>query len=62
MSALGIELRNPYQLHPQKAFLVPGVVPPDRLAALEQIPTWDDWDPDEDKYYYDWRRYTEGGA
>ena len=54
LGVLGIELRNPYRLHRQKAFLVPGVVPPERLAALEQIPTWEDWDPDIDRYTYSW--------
>ncbi|MCB9662859.1 MAG: asparaginase [Alphaproteobacteria bacterium] len=50
LGVLGLELRNPYPLHRQKAFLVPGVVPPDRLAALEAIPTWDEWDPDDDRW------------
>jgi len=58
LGVLGFELRNPYPLHRQKAFLVEGVVPPDRLAALEQIPTWDEWDPDTDRWYYDWRSYS----
>ena len=53
-------LRNPYPLHRQKAFLVPGVVPPDRLEALEQVPTWDEWDPNDDRWYYDWTRYAGG--
>ena len=53
LGVLGFELRNPYALHRQKAFLVPGVVPATRLAELEAIPTWDDWDPDRDRYYYD---------
>jgi L-asparaginase II len=55
LGVLGFELRNPYALHRQKAFLVPGVVPADRLAALESIPTWDEWDPDDDRWRYDWR-------
>ena len=47
--------QNPhYALHRQKAFLVPGVVPPAYLEALEQIPTWEEWDPDQDRWYYDW--------
>lgn len=57
LGSLGIELRNPYWLHRQKAFLVPGVVPPDRLTGLEATPTWDDWDPDRDSYEYDWQEY-----
>jgi L-asparaginase len=58
LGVLGIELRNPYPLHRQKAFLVPGVVPPDRLAALEAIPTWDEWDPDRDRYEYGWEDHA----
>ena len=53
LGVLGIELRNPYPLHRQKAFIVPGVVPPDSLKMLETIPTWDEWDPDSDRWHYD---------
>ena len=56
LGVLGIELRNPYPLHRQKAFLVPGVVPPERLSALEALPTWDEWDPDRDRWYADLHR------
>jgi L-asparaginase II len=59
LGVLGFELRNPYPLHRQKAFLVPGVVPPDRLALLEKIPTWDEWDPDRDRFLWNWRTYAE---
>ncbi len=62
LGVLGIELRNPYALHRQKAFLVPGVVPPERLGALEAIPTWDDWDPDRERYYYNWESYVDDFA
>ena len=42
--------------------MVPGVVPPELLPKLEAIPTWDEWDPDEDRWYYDWNQYvTQGG-
>ncbi len=57
LGVLGFTLRNPYPLHRQKAFLVPGVVPPAYLDTLERIPTWDDWDPDRDRWYYEWERY-----
>ncbi|MCB9678796.1 MAG: asparaginase [Alphaproteobacteria bacterium] len=53
LGVLGFELRNPYPLHRQKAFIVPGVVPPDRLEALAALTTWDEWDPDDDRWYYD---------
>jgi L-asparaginase len=58
LGVLGVDLRNPYPLRRQKAFLVPGVVPPDRLARLESVPTWDEWDPDDDRWYYDPEAYV----
>lgn len=58
LGVLGIELRNPYPLHRQKAFIVPGVVPPNLLQKLETVVTWDEWDPDGDRWYYDWRQYS----
>lgn len=57
LGVLGIELRNPYSLHRQKAFIVPGVVPPDRADALQAVPTWDEWDPDDDRWSFDWDDY-----
>ncbi|MGC6514501.1 MAG: asparaginase [Myxococcota bacterium] len=58
LGVLGIELRNPYPLHRQKAFVVPGIVPPDRQAQLQDIPTWDEWDPDDDRWTFDWRPFV----
>ena len=58
LGVLGHELRNPYPLNRQKAFLVPGVVPPDMLDRLEGIPTWDEWDPDLDRWPYPWQEYA----
>ncbi len=51
LGVLGFELRNPYPLHRQKAFVVPGVVPESLVGALEEVPTWDEWDPDDDRWY-----------
>ncbi len=51
LGVLGFELRNPYPLDKQKAFLVPGIVPPSLLEFLEKIPTWDSWDPDRDRWF-----------
>ena len=51
LGVLGFSLRNPYPLHRQKAFLVPGIVPESYLEKLEKIPTWDSWDPDHDRWY-----------
>jgi hypothetical protein len=62
LGVLGFELRNPYALHRQKAFLVPGVVPPNRLELLEKLPTWDEWDPDRDRWYYDWQQHDDSFA
>lgn len=53
LGVLGFDLRNPYPLHRQKAFLVPGVVPPGLQEALTALPTWDEWDPDDDRWLYD---------
>jgi len=60
LGVLGFELRNPYPLARQKAFIVPGVVPPSLLPKLEEVPTWDEWDPDDDRWYYDWSAYARG--
>ena len=32
--------------------LVPGVVPKNRLKLLHAVATWDDWDPQRDRYYW----------
>ena len=53
LGSLGITLRNPYPLRRQKAFLVSGVVPPSLTEKLRAIPTWDDWDPDIDRWYFE---------
>lgn len=53
LGVLGMELRNPYPLRRQKAFLVPGIVPERYVAQLAKIKTWDDWDPDHDRWYFD---------
>lgn len=52
LGVLGFELRNPYPLRRQKAFLVPGIVPPSMVGSLEKVLTWDDWDPDHDRWYF----------
>jgi L-asparaginase len=59
LGVLGVELRNPYPLRRQKAFLVPGVVPPDRQPLLAGLPTWDEWDPDDDRWLYDWSAHVD---
>lgn len=51
LGVLGFDLRNPYPLRRQKAFLVPQIVPEQYLSKLATIPTWDEWDPDHDRWY-----------
>lgn len=53
LGVLGFELRTPYKLHRQKAFLVPGIVPPSFQDSLSRIPTWDEWDPNVDRWHFD---------
>ena len=31
---------------------------PSLLPRLEQIPTWEDWDPDRDRYAYSYQDYA----
>ena len=59
LGVLGVQLRNPYPLHRQKAFIVPGIVPESMREALEEVVTWDEWDPDRDRFSMDWRDYSE---
>ena len=61
LGVLGFDLRNPYSLRRQKAFIVPGVVPEHLVERLDDHPTWDEWDPDEDRWYYDWQQYADSG-
>ena len=56
LGVLGIHLRNPYPLYRQKAFIVPGIVPPQYLDELEGVVTWDEWDPDRDRFRSEERR------
>ena len=53
LGVLGINLRNPYPLNRQKAFIVPGIVPDRYVSELETVPTWDEWDPDRDRWNYE---------
>jgi len=53
LGVLGFELRNPYPLKRQKAFVVEKIVPKEYLEKLKKIPTWDEWDPDHDRWYFD---------
>ncbi len=50
LGVLGFQLRNPYPLYRQKAFLVPHIVPENLRESLAQIPTWDSFDPNRELY------------
>ena len=39
---------------------MPRIVPPQYLDDLERVVTWDEWDPDRDRFTIDWKEYTEG--
>lgn len=58
LGVLGMELRNPYPLKRQKAFVVPGIVPENLVGKLEEVPTWDEWDPDHDRWYFDYQDHN----
>ncbi len=58
LGVLGMELRNPYPLRRQKAFVVPGIVPDHLVSKLEEVPTWDEWDPDHDRWYFDYQNHN----
>ena len=60
LGVLGFDLRNPYAVRRQKPFVVPGLVPPELLPRLEALPTWDEWDPDTDRWTYDWHEHVGG--
>ena len=62
LGVLGLKLRNPYPLEKQKAFIVPGIVPSSLLNILEKIPTWDEWDPNTDRWHYDWNTHIDNGV
>lgn len=58
LAVLGFELRNPYKLHRQKAFIVDEVIPPGLRDALAGYQLWDDWDPDIDRWEFDPKDYA----
>jgi len=57
LGVLGFTLRNPYILERQKPFIVPEVIPPELRGAMDDIPPWDEWDPDTDRWYFEASRY-----
>ena len=60
LGVLGFELRNPYHLDRQKAYIVPEVIPPALRPEIERIVPFDSWDPDEDKWNFEFSSYVSG--
>ncbi len=60
LGVLGFELRNPYPLERQKAFIVDDIIPPDLRKNMSDVKPWDDWDPDQDRWYYNPDSYVKG--
>ena len=59
LAVLGLELRNPYKLHRQKAFIVQEVIPSQLRDRLAGYALWDPWDPDIDKWEFDPEEFCE---
>ncbi len=60
LGVLGFDLRNPYRLERQKAYIVPEVIPPEYRDRMNQIVPWDPWDPDEDRWDFRFESYAKG--
>ncbi len=62
LGVLGFKLRNPYRLDRQKAFIVPDLIPPKLRHRMSDIEPFDAWDPDEDRWEFDFNKYVHGPA
>ncbi len=60
LGVLGFDLRNPYPLERQKAFIVEDIIPPDLRHAMQDVKAWDEWDPDQDRWEFDPDTYVKG--
>ncbi len=58
LGVLGFKLRNPYRLDRQKAFVVPEVIPAGLRGGMSEIVPFDAWDPDEDRWEFDFEKYV----
>jgi L-asparaginase II len=58
LGVLGFNLRNPYRLERQKAFIVPEMIPEALRPKMAGIVPWDPWDPDEDRWDFDFDAYV----
>lgn len=61
LGVLGFQFRNPYPLDRQKAFIVPESIPPFLRDKISQIQPWDDWDPDRDRWNFDFHEFIPQG-
>jgi hypothetical protein len=59
LGVLGFHLRNPYRLDRQKAFIVEQVIPPELRAKMAEIVPFDPWDPNEDRWDFDFEKYAQ---
>jgi len=58
LGVLGFEFRNPYKLERQKGFIVKDVIPPKLRHMMKDIQPWDSWDPDIDRWEFDFNNYV----
>jgi L-asparaginase II len=58
LGVLGFDLRNPYRLERQKAFIVPDVIPENLRGRMADVQAWDPWDPDEDRWEFEFNKYV----
>ena len=59
LGVLGPKLRNPYRLDRQKAYIVPDLIPPSLRHRISDIEPFDAWDPDEDRWEFDFEKYIQ---
>lgn len=62
LGVLGFELRNPYHLERQKAFIKEDIIPPELREKIKDIKPFDDWDVDQDRWFFDHEQYVEPRA
>ena len=58
LGVLGFSLRNPYRLDRQKAYVVDQTIPPELRSKMASIAPHDPWDPDEDRWEFDFSKYV----
>jgi len=58
LGVLGFDLRNPYRLERQKAYIVKEIIPESLRGNMKDIAAWDPWDPDEDRWDFEFDQYV----